>query len=63
MSISIEDVKKFLKEKAKEANTETLQVDLVTGTTDAEQYKINFIKPKPKKDEPKKKAPAPKSKD
>ena len=62
MSISIEDVKKFLKEKAKEANTATLQVDSVAGTTDAEQYKINFIKPEPKKEEPKKKTSNPKSK-
>ena len=67
MSASIEDVKKFLAEKAKEKNTDTLQVDLVTGTTGATQYKINFIPPAPKKDESeatkKTATPAKKSKD
>ena len=58
MSTSIDEIKKFLSEKAKAQDTETLKVQQLGGTTNSiESYSIAFIKP----EEDKPKAEAPKS--
>ena len=58
MSASIEEIKKFLEEKAKAEDSETLSVKVVCGTDGrATQYKVNFIEPQEEvKEEPKKKS-------
>ena len=61
MSANIEDIKKFLSEKAGEDNTETLRVDRVAGTDHKiDSYRITFIpakEEKPKAEAPKVEAP------
>ena len=62
MSASTEDIKKFLEEKAKAEDSDTLSVTLVSGTDGSvTQYKVNFIDPQEaeKAEEPAKKAPEP----
>ena len=52
MSANIEDIKKFLSEKAKTDNTDTLRVDRISGTDyKVESYRITFLPPK--EEEPK----------
>jgi len=47
MSANIEDIKKFLVEKAKTDNTDTLRVDRISGTDyKVESYRITFLPPK-----------------
>ena len=57
MSANIEDIKKFLSEKADANNTETLRVDRVAGTDyKIESYRITLLPPKeetPKAEAPK----------
>ena len=56
MSANIEEVKKFLIEKAKVDNTDTLRVDRINGTDyKVESYRITFLPPKEEK--PKAEAP------
>jgi len=56
MSANIEDIKKFLVEKAKTDNTDTLRVDRISGTDyKVESYRITFLPPK--EEEPKAEAP------
>lgn len=56
MSANIEDIKKYLSEKADANNTETLRVDRVAGTDyKIESYRITFLPPKEEK--PKAEAP------
>lgn len=61
MSANIDDIKKFLSEKADANNTETLRVDRVAGTDyKIESYRITFLPPqeeKPKEEKPKAEAP------
>ena len=55
MSVSIDDVKKFLESKAKGDDTETRRVVRVGGTDHlVEQYKVLFITPAPEEPKPKK---------
>lgn len=56
MSTSIDDIKKFLSDKSRAQDTDTLKVQQLGGTTNSiTSYRIAFIDPE--EDKPKKEAP------